>query len=77
MKHIAHNYDLIEIRWISRKYANFLYGKIYLARAKSIFVGTKRFTNFTIKDEDGDNYTLSGEDVDKKFEILTPGVEIW
>lgn len=76
MLKITHSYDLIEIKWISRKYANFLYGKIYLARAKSIIVGTQKFTDFTIKDEDGDNYTLSGKDVNKKFEILTPGVGV-
>lgn len=46
---------------LEKRYANFIYGKVYAARARA-FKGLGAFrqpTDYYITDEDGDYYTIS------------------
>ena len=63
--------DTLMIRWVSKKYGNFVYNKLYEARAKARSIKAPYvYADFYIKDEDGDYYTLDERDRGKLYYVL-------
>lgn len=71
VKPISLDVPEVNIRWISKKYGNFVYNKVYRAVARSRgIVKPYRYTDFKIVDEDGDLYTLDDKDRGSKYFII-------
>ena len=61
----------VKVRWVSKKYGNFVYNKVYKAVARSRgIVKPYVYTDFKITDEDGDLYTLDERDKGSKYFII-------
>ena len=68
VKPVVNHTPTIRVRCISKKCGNFEYNKIYTAEAGGKL--KTLYTDFKIKDEDGDYFTIHEDDLGRLFLII-------
>ncbi len=70
--YFTHKDPVIKVEWISTRSGNFKAGKVYEAQSHSRQVGgEKLYSGFDIKDEDGDYFSLTRKDENKKWKVIS------
>lgn len=69
-KMLAWNRPVIRFRCVTDKYANFTRNKIYTAEARLSNKATATYTEYRIKDDEGDAYIIHEEDLGRMFLLI-------